>query len=106
MSGFPRDRFHFEGFLPLKKGRQTRLLMLSKRTETVALYESPHRLVKTLEMIALPEFFGAEREAVVVREISKIYETVHRGTLTELAVYFNHTPPKGEIVMVIKGYEA
>lgn len=105
MSGFPCDRFHFEGFLPLKKGKQTRLLMLSKLADTVALYESPHRLVKTLELMASPEFFGADRLAAIIREISKMHETVHRGTLAELLTYFKHTPPKGEIVMVINGYE-
>jgi 16S rRNA (cytidine1402-2'-O)-methyltransferase len=102
-SGFPCDKFVYEGFLPHKKGKQTRLKILSQEERTVVLYESPHRLVKTLEQ--MQEFFGKTREVCVAREISKFYETYHRGTLEELASYFVNTPPKGEIVVVIKGLE-
>ena len=102
-SGFPCDKFVYEGFLPHKKGKQTRLKILSQEERTVVLYESPHRLAKTLEQ--MQEFFGKTREVCVAREISKFYETYHRGTLEELATYFVNTPPKGEIVVVIKGLE-
>lgn len=102
-SGFPCDKFVYEGFLPHKKGKQTRLKILSQEDRTVVLYESPHRLAKTLEQ--MQEFFGKEREVCVAREISKFYETYHRGTLEELAAYFVQTPPKGEIVVVIKGVD-
>jgi 16S rRNA (cytidine1402-2'-O)-methyltransferase len=100
-SGFPCDKFVYEGFLPHKKGKQTRLKILSQEERTVVLYESPHRLAKTLEQ--MQEFFGKTREVCVAREISKFYETYHRGTLEELISYFVNTPPKGEIVVVIKG---
>lgn len=100
-SGFPCDKFVYEGFLPHKKGKQTRLKILSQEERTVVLYESPHRLAKTLEQ--MQEFFGKTREVCVAREISKFYETYHRGTLEELTNYFTNTPPKGEIVVVIKG---
>jgi 16S rRNA (cytidine1402-2'-O)-methyltransferase len=103
-SGFPCDKFVYEGFLPHKKGKQTRLKILSQEERTVVLYESPHRLAKTLEQML--EFFGKTREVCVAREISKFYETYHRGTLEELTTYFVTTPPKGEIVVVIKGIEA
>jgi 16S rRNA (cytidine1402-2'-O)-methyltransferase len=102
-SGFPCDKFVYEGFLPHKKGKQTRLKVLSQEERTVVLYESPHRLAKTLEQML--EFFGKTREVCVAREISKFYETYHRGTLEELTTYFVTTPPKGEIVVVIKGIE-
>jgi 16S rRNA (cytidine1402-2'-O)-methyltransferase len=102
-SGFPCDKFVYEGFLPHKKGKQTRLKILSQEERTVVLYESPHRLAKTLEQ--MQEFFGKTREVCVAREISKFYETYHRGTLEELTTYFVTTPPKGEIVVVIKGIE-
>lgn len=102
-SGFPCDKFVYEGFLPHKKGKQTRLKILCQEERTVVLYESPHRLAKTLEQ--MQEFFGKTREVCVAREISKFYETYHRGTLEELATYFVNTPPKGEIVVVIKGLE-
>jgi len=102
-SGFPCDKFVYEGFLPHKKGKQTRLKILSQEERTVVLYESPHRLAKTLEQ--MQEFFGKTREVCVAREISKFYETYHRGTLEELASYFVTTPPRGEIVVVIKGLE-
>jgi len=101
-SGFPCDKFVYEGFLPHKKGKQTRLKILSQEERTVVLYESPHRLAKTLEQ--MQEFFGKTREVCVAREISKFYETYHRGTLEELTNYFITTPPKGEIVVVIKGF--
>ena len=100
-SGFPCDRFCFEGFLPVKKGRRTRLMQLAAEERTVVVYESPYRLAKTLAQMA--EYFGGERPAAVVREISKIHETVHRGSLAQLAEYFSKNAPKGEIVIVIKG---
>lgn len=98
-SGFPCDRFVFEGFLPQKKGRMTRLKALREETRTMIFYESPYRLAKTLAQFA--EFFGAERPASVSREISKIYDTTHRGTLASLAEYFTSHEPRGEIVIVI-----
>ncbi len=100
-SGLPIDRFVFEGFLPPKKGRATRLTLLAEDPRTVALYESPKRLPRTLRQLI--EFFGAEREAAVCREISKLHETIHSGTLAELAAYFETNQPKGEIVVVIAG---
>ncbi|NLX41421.1 MAG: 16S rRNA (cytidine(1402)-2'-O)-methyltransferase [Bacteroidales bacterium] len=101
-SGFPCDRFVFEGFLPVKKGRQTRLKALQEETRTMIFYESPHRLAKTLTQFA--EYFGAERPASVSREISKIYDTTHRGTLASLAEYFTSHEPKGEIVIVVSAH--
>ncbi|HPB89216.1 MAG TPA: 16S rRNA (cytidine(1402)-2'-O)-methyltransferase [Bacteroidales bacterium] len=98
-SGFPCDRFVFEGFLPQKKGRQTRLKALQEETRTMIFYESPYRLAKTLSQFA--EYFGAERQASVSREISKFYDTTHRGTLSSLAEYFTSHEPKGEIVIVV-----
>ncbi len=103
-SGFPCDRFCFEGFLPVKKGRQTKLQQLALEPRTMVFYESPFRLVKTLGQFA--EVFGPERQASVSREISKLHDTTHRGTLKELFDYFSATPPKGEIVVVVKGSEA
>lgn len=100
-SGLPTDRFVFEGFLPPKKGRATRLQQLSIEPRTVVIYESPKRLERTLRQ--LEEAFGKDREAAVVREISKIHETAHRGSLGELAKYFSEHPAKGEIVIVIEG---
>lgn len=100
-SGLPDDRFCFEGFLPQKKGRQTRLLSLRDETRTMVFYESPYRLVKTLQQLA--EVFGGERPAAVAREISKLHEETVRGTLEELAAHFTETPPKGEIVVVVGG---
>jgi 16S rRNA (cytidine1402-2'-O)-methyltransferase len=102
-SGFPSDKFVFEGFLPHKKGRQTRLNLLSQENRTIIFYESPHRLVKTLEQMA--EHFELSREICVVREISKIYETYHRGTLEDNINYFRQHAPKGEIVLIVKGQE-
>lgn len=100
-SGFPCDRFVFEGFLPHKKGRQTRLLALAEETRTVVLYESPHRLVKCLGQIA--EFFGADRRVCVARELTKLYEEFRRGTADEVRQHYEKHPPKGEIVIVIEG---
>ena len=100
-SGLPTDRFVFEGFLPPKKGRATRLRQLSEEPRTVVVYESPKRLERTLRQLA--EAFGEEREAAVAREISKVHETTHKGTLGELSKYFSKHPAKGEIVIVIEG---
>lgn len=100
-SGYPCDRFCFEGFLPLKKGRQTMLRALSEETRTMIFYESPYRLVKTLQQFA--EFFGGERRCSVAREISKKFEEHRRGTLTEVAAWFTEHEPKGEIVVIVEG---
>lgn len=100
-SGFPCDRFCFEGFLPQKKGRQTRINALREEERTMIFYESPFRLVKTLTQFA--EIFGEERLASVSREISKLYEQTVRGTLAYLITFFEQTPPKGEIVIVLSG---
>ncbi len=100
-SGFPTDRFAFEGFLPHKKGRQTKLKQIAEEDRTVILYESPHRLIKALEQIV--EFMGADKRVCVVREISKIYEEFKRGTASEVSTYYQTHPPKGEIVIIIEG---
>lgn len=100
-SGLPCDRFCFEGFLPQKKGRKTRLESLAEETRTMVFYESPYRLVKTL--VQLAEAFGGDRQACVCREISKMFEESVRGTLSELADHFAQTAPKGEIVVVVAG---
>ncbi len=100
-SGLPNDRFCFEGFLPVKKGRQTKLKNLSEEERTMIFYESPFRLVKTLAQFV--QYFGADRKASVSREISKFYETTQRGSLSELVDFFTKNPPKGEIVIVIEG---
>lgn len=100
-SGFPTDRFAFEGFLPHKKGRQTKLKQIAEEDRTVVLYESPHRLVKALEQIV--EFMGEDKKVCVVREISKIYEEFKRGTASEVKTYYQNHPPKGEIVIIIEG---
>jgi 16S rRNA (cytidine1402-2'-O)-methyltransferase len=100
-SGFPCDKFVFEGFLPHKKGRQTRLLKLAEEDRTIVLYESPHRLVKCLEQIE--EFMSPERRVCVVREISKLFEEFKRGTALEVRTYYQQHPPKGEIVILIEG---
>jgi 16S rRNA (cytidine1402-2'-O)-methyltransferase len=102
-SGFPCDKFVFEGFLPHKKGRQTRLKLLAEEERTIILYESPHRLLKTLEQMT--EHFELTREVCVVREISKMFETYHRGQLHDQLKYFQHNAPKGEIVLIIKGID-
>ena len=100
-SGLPCDKFAFEGFLPQKKGRQTLLKALSKETRTLVFYESPYRLVKTLEQMA--DAFGPERQCSVAREISKVHEEHRRGTLEEVAAWFREHEPKGEIVLVVAG---
>ncbi|MBE6340763.1 MAG: 16S rRNA (cytidine(1402)-2'-O)-methyltransferase [Bacteroidales bacterium] len=102
-SGLPNDKFCFEGFLPHKKGRKTAIERLASETRTMIIYESPFRLTKTLAQLA--EAFGADRQASVSREISKIHEETVRGTLTELVEHFTATPPRGEIVMVVAGCE-
>jgi 16S rRNA (cytidine1402-2'-O)-methyltransferase len=103
-SGLPCDRFCFEGFLPVKKGRQTLLKALSTETRTMIFYESPYRLVKTLEQLA--EYFGPDRPCSVAREISKKFEEHRRGTLSSVAAHFRETAPKGEIVLVVAGAPA
>ena len=100
-SGLPCDRFVFEGFLPQKKGRQTRLESLRDEKRTMVFYESPFRLVKALQQFA--EVFGPDRQACVCREISKVHEEAVRGSLEELVAHFTATPPKGEIVIVVGG---
>ena len=100
-SGLPDDRFCFEGFLPQKKGRQTRLESLRDEPRTMIFYESPYRLVKTLQQFA--DIFGDDRRASVCREISKVHEESCRGTLAELIAHFSEKAPKGEIVIVVAG---
>ena len=100
-SGLPCDRFCFEGFLPQKKGRQTILAELSTEPRTMIFYESPRRLVKTLEQMS--EAFGAQRECSVAREISKIHEEHCRGTLSEMLEHFKAEEPRGEIVLIVAG---
>ena len=100
-SGFPTDRFVFEGFLPPKKGRQTRLKLWSEETKTIVFYESPHKIVKTLSQ--LQEFVGSERRLSVSRELSKKFEETVRGTVNELTLHFSKKPPKGEFVIVLEG---
>lgn len=100
-SGLPCDRFCFEGFLPQKKGRKTRLESLKEEQRTMIFYESPYRLVKTLQQFA--EVFGPERPVSVCREISKIHEESVRGTMTEVITHFTEHEPKGEIVIVVGG---
>lgn len=102
-SGLPCDRFCFEGFLPPKKGRATRLSALAEESRSIIFYESPHRLVKTLAQFV--EVFGAERQVSVCREISKIHEESVRGTLEEVLAHFTATEPRGEIVIVLAGRE-
>ena len=103
MSGIPCDRFVFEGFLPQKKGRHTRLLALKEEDRTIVFYESPHRLVKLLEECC--EYFGPERIASVSRELTKLFEENKRGTVEELKIYFSQKTVKGEIVVVVSGKE-
>ena len=102
-SGIACDRFLFEGFLPQKKGRQTRMKQLSESTHTVVLYESPNRLVKTLEQFAA--FYGEQHKCSVSRELSKIYEETVNGSLAEMISYFSAKPVKGEIVIILEGRE-
>ncbi len=100
-SGFPTDRFVFEGFLPHKKGRQTLLKQLAEEERTIILYESPHRLVKALEQIV--EFFGPDRKVSVSRELTKIYEETFTGAVSDVLIHFQSKEVKGEIVVVIDG---
>ena len=100
-SGFPTDRFIFEGFLPPKKGRQTRLKEWAEETKTIVFYESPHKVIKTLGQ--LKEFVGGERKVSMSREISKKFEETIRGTVDELIVHFENKAPKGEFVVIIEG---
>lgn len=100
-SGLPCDRFCFEGFLPVKKGRQTMLKALAEESRTMVFYESPYRLVKTLNQFA--EYFGEDRKCSVAREISKLHEEHKRGTLAEVAAWYTEHEPKGEIVIVVAG---
>lgn len=100
-SGLPCERFVFEGFLPPKKGRRTRLEELAREVRTIVLYESPHRLVRTVG--ELVEAFGAERKASISRELSKLHEETVRGTLAELQVHFTAHEPRGEFVVVVEG---
>ncbi len=100
-SGLPNDKFVFEGFLPVKKGRQTRLLLLAEETRTMIFYESPHKLIKTLGHFC--EYFGENRQVSVSRELTKLYEETMRGTAKEVLEYYTNKPPKGEIVIVVGG---
>jgi 16S rRNA (cytidine1402-2'-O)-methyltransferase len=100
-SGLPNDKFVFEGFLPVKKGRQTRLLLLAEETRTIIFYESPHKLIKTLGHFC--EYFGEDRSVSVSRELTKLYEETIRGTAKEVLEYYTNKPPKGEIVIVVGG---
>jgi 16S rRNA (cytidine1402-2'-O)-methyltransferase len=100
-SGLPNDKFVFEGFLPVKKGRQTRLLLLAEEPRTIILYESPHKLNKTLSHIC--EYFGEERQLSVSRELSKLYEETKRGTAKSVLEHYTNHPAKGEIVIVVAG---
>ncbi len=100
-SGLPNNKFVFEGFLPVKKGRQTRLKILAEETRTIIFYESPHKLIKTLSHFV--EYFGEERQVSVSREITKLHEETIRGTTKEVLEYYSAKPPKGEIVIVVGG---
>jgi len=100
-SGLPNDKFVFEGFLPVKKGRQTRLKLLAEETRTIIFYESPHKLIKTLTHFC--EYFGEDRQLSVSRELTKLYEEIIRGTAKEVLEYYTNKPPKGEIVIVVGG---
>ena len=100
-SGLPNDRFVFEGFLPIKKGRQTRLKLLTQETRTIVIYVSPHKLNKTLEEIVM--YFGSDRQISVSRELSKIYEETLRGTAQSILEHYNSKQVKGELVLIISG---
>lgn len=100
-SGLPNDKFIFEGFLPVKKGRQTRLTFLAEETRTMIFYESPHKLLKTLYHFA--EYFGEDRAISVSRELTKLYEETIRGSIKELIIHFENKAPKGEFVIVVGG---
>jgi 16S rRNA (cytidine1402-2'-O)-methyltransferase len=100
-SGLPNDKFVFEGFLPVKKGRQTRLNLLAEETRTMIFYESPHKLIKTLGHFC--DYFGEERQVSVSRELTKLYEETVRGTAKEVLEHYINKPPKGEIVIIVAG---
>ena len=100
-SALPNEKFVFEGFLPVKKGRQTRLLLLASETRTIIFYESPHKLLKTLAQFV--EYFGGDRNISISRELSKLHEETIRGTVSELLDHFEAKPVKGEIVIVVGG---
>jgi 16S rRNA (cytidine1402-2'-O)-methyltransferase len=100
-SGLPNDKFVFEGFLPVKKGRQTRLQLLTEETRTIVLYESPHKLLKTLTQFV--EYLGGDRNISVSRELTKLHEETIRGTINEVLEHFTAKPPKGELVIVVEG---
>jgi len=100
-SGLPSDKFVFEGFLPVKKGRQTRLKLLSEEERTIVFYESPHRIVKALSLFC--EYFGEDRKVSVSREISKMFEETKRGSAKEVMEYFEQKKPKGEFVIIVEG---
>jgi len=100
-SGLPNDKFVFEGFLPVKKGRQTRLKLLAEEPRTIIFYESPHKLIKTLTHFC--EYFGEDRQLSVSRELTKLYEETIRGTAKEVLEHYTAQPPKGEIVIVVGG---
>ena len=100
-SGLPNDKFAFEGFLPVKKGRQTRLKLLAEETRTMIFYESPHKLIKTLTHFC--EYFGEDRRISVSRELTKLYEETIRGTAKEVLEHYSNKAPKGEIVIVVAG---
>jgi len=100
-SGLPNDKFVFEGFLPIKKGRQTLLLKLAEETRTMIFYESPHKLLKTLHLFA--EYFGEERNISVSRELTKLYEETVRGSIKEVIAIFENKAPRGEFVIVLEG---
>lgn len=100
-SGLPNDKFVFEGFLPVKKGRQTRLKLLANESRTIIFYESPHKLIKTLTHFC--EYFGEDRQISVSRELTKLYEETIRGTAKEVLEHYTNKPPKGEIVIVVAG---
>jgi 16S rRNA (cytidine1402-2'-O)-methyltransferase len=100
-SGLPNDKFVFEGFLPVKKGRQTRLKILAEETRTIIFYESPHKLLKTLNNFG--EFMGADRKVSISRELTKLFEETFRGTVAEAIAYFEAKNPKGEFVLILEG---
>lgn len=100
-SGLPNDKFVFEGFLPVKKGRQTRLKLLAEELRTIIFYESPYKLIKTLADFVV--YFGEDRQISVSREMTKLYEETIRGTAREVLTHFTEKPPKGEIVIVVGG---
>ena len=100
-SALPNDKFVFEGFIPIKKGRQTRFKILAEETRTIIIYESPHKILKTLKDFAT--YFGEDRNISISREISKLHEETIRGTVLEVIAHFETKPPKGEIVVVVEG---